>query len=312
MNLVKLGDARVLQPGKLRWLRALGWMVALFVGLGAAFVLFLNGAFRLAAAASGYSFNSFAEAPEGLKLVVVTLGALAVLGLYRSAVHYGEGRRASELALRELPVELFAGLVIGMALMVGAIGLLWAAGWAIVTPQPITRLLPAIRESIQSGVVEETLFRLVLFRLSWRAFGPWWALAISAGLFGGLHLFNPNATWFAAICIAFEAGILLATFYILTGRIWSAIGVHAGWNFTQGWIFGAAVSGAPGAFAGGPMLTRPVEGVPEMLSGGAFGPEASLPALLVCTGAGLSLLWQAWRSGRMASGAPVPQEDTVA
>ncbi len=301
MDGIELGDARVLRPGKLRWLRALGWMVALFGGLILCFVLFASLALRAGVVASGGVYTAAKDAPEGIKFAVIALGALLVLGLYRVAVRYGENRRVSELSLRQLPVELIAGLAIGAVLMAASIALLWAGGWAVITPQPIARVLPAIRESIQSGVVEETLFRLVIFRLSWRAFGAWWALAISALLFGALHLGNPNATWFAALCIAFEAGVLLATFYILTGRAWAPIGVHAGWNFTQGWVFGAAVSGGAGAFAGGPLLTLPAPGVPEILSGGAFGPEASLPGLLVCTGAGLSLLWLAWRKGRMNS-----------
>ena len=299
MDGVELGNARILQPGRLRWLRALGWMIALFVALTILYVLFINLAMRAGVMLSGGVFTSVSAAPEAIKLVVIAIGAALMLWLYSRAVRHGEDRRPAELSPRQLPAELLGGLAIGALLMAASIGLLWAANWAVITPQPIARLLPAIRESIQSGVTEEIIFRLVIFRLTWRAFGAWWALALSALLFGGLHLGNPNATWFAAICIALEAGILLATFYMLTGRIWASVGVHAGWNFTQGWIFGAAVSGGAGPFAGGPLLTQPAEGVPAMLSGGSFGPEASLPGLLVCTAAGVSLLWLSWRKGRM-------------
>lgn len=301
MDKVELGDARVLRPGKLLWLRAIGWMVALFVLIVAFAALFANAALRVGMAASGGAFTRPELVPEPIKFAAIALTALLVLLLYRGAVRLGENRRASELSLRQLPAELIAGLFVGAALMAASIGLLWVTGWAVVTPKPIASLLPAIRGSIQSGVIEEVVFRLIVLRLCWRAFGPWWALALSALLFGGLHLGNPNATIFAAICIALEAGILLATFYILTGRIWAPIGVHAGWNFTQGWIFGAAVSGGSGAFNGGPFSTQPAAGVPEMLSGGDFGPEASLPGLLVCTAAGLSLLWLSSRKGRMSA-----------
>ncbi|RYD54430.1 MAG: CPBP family intramembrane metalloprotease [Sphingomonadales bacterium] len=299
MDGVELGNARILQAGKLRWLRALGWMVALFAALAMLYVFFVNLGLRAGVMLSGGVFTTARDTPEGIKFVVIAAGAVLMLWLYARAVRHGEDRRASELSLRQLPVELPTGLAIGALLMAASIGLLWAADWAVITIQPIARLLPAIRESIQSGVTEEILFRLLIFRLTWRAFGAWWALAISALLFGGLHLGNSNASLFAAICIALEAGILLATFYILTGRIWASIGVHAGWNFTQGWIFGAAVSGGTGPFAGGPLRTEPALGVPAILSGGSFGPEASLPALLVCTAAGISLLWLAWRRGQM-------------
>lgn len=66
---------------------------------------------------------------------------------------------------------------------------------------------------------------------------------LDAVLFGAGHIPNPGATVFTTAAIALEAGIMLAAFYALTGRLWVSIGFHAAWNFTQGYIFGAAVSG---------------------------------------------------------------------
>lgn len=298
MGGIELGGAGVLHSGKLRWLRAIGWMLLLFVGLTAAFTAFTVFGLRFAVEATGGTFTTPKAAPQDVKMAMIVAGVALVMALYVLAVRQGEKRRPVELALGPLPLELTAGLAVGAALMAATLGTLWAAGWVTIQPQPVTRYLPALREMIQSGVLEELLFRLVAFRLLWRAFGVWWALALSAALFGGLHLGNPNATPFAALCIALEAGILLAAFYVLTGRAWASMGVHAAWNFTQGWVFGAAVSGSPGGFSGGPLATQPVAGVPALLSGGAFGPEGSLPALLICTGAGAGVLWLAWRRGR--------------
>lgn len=301
MGGIDLGNAGVLRPGKLRWLRALGWMLALFIVLTAAFTGFTLFGLRPAVEATGGTFTTPKAAPQDVRMAMVVAGVGIVIALYVLAVRLGEKRRPAELALRALPLELGAGLAVGGALMAATLGTLWATGWVTIQPQAITRWMPAVREMIQSGVLEELLFRLVAFRLLWRAFGVWWALALSAALFGGLHLGNPNATLFAGLCIAFEAGILLAAFYVLTGRLWASVGVHAAWNFTQGWVFGAAVSGSPGGFSGGPLASQPVAGVPAMLSGGAFGPEASLPALLICTGAGAGVLWLAWRKGKTAA-----------
>ncbi len=290
---VVLGDARVLHPGKLRWLRAVGWMVLLFFALAALFVFTGRGMLWLELHAAGIPVGkTSAAAPTAFKLWGVIVAALVLLGGYALAVRYGENRRVAELALKPLLPDLIAGVLVGAVLMAVTIGVLWAAGLATVVTEPVTKILNALTDTVQSAVMEETLMRLVVFRLLWRAFGPWWALALSAALFGGLHLANPNASWFAAVCIAFEAGILLAAFYVLTGRAWASIGVHAGWNFTQGWVFGAAVSGTSG-FAGGPLATKAVAGVPAWLSGGGFGPEASLPALLICTAAGVAVLWRA-------------------
>ena len=83
-----------------------------------------------------------------------------------------------------------------------------------------------------------------------------------------------------------EAGLLLGAAYMLTRRLWLAIGLHAAWNFTQGWVWSVPVSG--GSAPNGLLLTR-FHG-PEWLTGGAFGLEASVVALAVVSLAGLALL----------------------
>ena len=62
-------------------------------------------------------------------------------------------------------------------------------------------------------------------------------------LFGLGHIFNPGATAFSSVAIALEAGVLLGGAYMLTRKLWLPIGLHAAWNFTQGFIFDVPVSG---------------------------------------------------------------------
>jgi membrane protease YdiL (CAAX protease family) len=301
MPAIVLGSDRILAPGRWLWLRALGWGLALFV-----LVLLAGTAAALAVAWTGarltgdHALILFSPATPVGQLAYVAM-VPATLAAYVALVRFGERRRPAELALTPAARELAIGLAVGAAMMAVAVALLFAARSVTLAPQPVTSIWNAVALSLQSGFVEEVLLRLIVLRLLWRAFGPWPALALSALLFGLLHLANPNASWFAAIAIAVEAGIMLAAFYILTGRLWVSIGVHAGWNFTQGWVFGAAVSGT-NDFFGGPLSLHPVAGTGQVLSGGAFGPEASFAGLLVGTAVGLVTLHLAWRRGRFRAG----------
>ena len=282
---VELGERRFLHPGKLRWLRALGWAVVLF------FLVALT-AFTSAEALGKLWPKTFGPG----QLFAHVAGAVIGLCAYGLAVWLAEGRKASELALKPLLPQLAAGLLIGAAMFAAVMGIMAVGGLYDIKALGAAPAWTALGNAVQSGVVEELMIRAVLLRLVWRAFGPWIAFAVSAALFGFGHIANPNATVFAAVAIALEAGIMLGAFYALTGRLWMSIGVHAAWNFTQGYVFGAAVSGGNFGPAMANSVARP--GLPEVLTGGAFGPEASAPALVVCTLVGLIVTWMAWRAGQ--------------
>ena len=87
------------------------------------------------------------------------------------------------------------------------------------------------------------LFRGILFRWIEEFGGSWVALAVTSLLFGFGHIVNPNATALSSFAIALEAGLLLGGAYMLTRNLWLAIGLHAAWNFTQGFVFDVPVSG---------------------------------------------------------------------
>lgn len=120
---------------------------------------------------------------------------------------------------------------------------------------------------------------------------------VSAALFGLLHALNPGATATSTAAIALEAGILLAAAYAVTRNLWFPIGLHLGWNFTEGGIFGVAVLGGPAAKG---IFSVSLAG-PRLLTGGRFGPEASLMAIAVCLAAAAVLLILTVRNGGWVS-----------
>lgn len=283
-----LGSAGVLAGGKWRPLRALIWLAFLCVLIVIAYNGVARGALLL-------RFPSTSEAPAVDRLFAAVLGSAALLAAYWVAVRLGERRQVPELDLRRAPFEMLVGLAIGAALMTAIVGVLWAFGWVTIERSVVDRVALALRDSIRSGVLEELVLRLVIFRLLWRAFGVWPAIIVAAMLFGALHLANPDSSLFAAACLIAGEGIGIGL-YLITGRIWGAIGMHAGWNFTQGWIFGAAVSGITD-ISGGPLVLKASSGVPEVLNGGGFGPEASLTALVISLLASGAFLHRAWKLG---------------
>jgi membrane protease YdiL (CAAX protease family) len=242
--------------------------------------------------------------PKGLFSTLAALVfAAANIGLWKALQRRLERRADGEFPAGGAVPEAAAGLLFGIVLfsvMAGAVALLGGLtiggfrGWAC-----LGSLGGMLALAITSGVFEETLFRGVLFRHVETMLGTWAALVITAAFFGAAHLFNPGATWFAAVAIMMEAGILLGAAYMLTRRLWLAVGIHAGWNFAQGWVFSAPVSG--GEAPVGLLITS--RAGPEWLTGGAFGLEASAVAMVTATVAGLVVLVLAVR--RHGSVAPM-------
>ena len=106
-----------------------------------------------------------------------------------------------------------------------------------------TTLATALGIAAASGYIEEVIFRGVLFRIVEESLGTWLALGTTIALFGLAHLGNPNATLYGAAAIGIEAGMLLGAAYVVTRRLWFAVGVHFGWNFMQAGVFGRVSPG---------------------------------------------------------------------
>jgi membrane protease YdiL (CAAX protease family) len=282
MNSVS-GKLRTPTPWRERLLRSsIGRIVAALLAIAVPF------------AAVAIPFNLFVS-DKLLKKAGAVLLTLVVVSAYSGYVRLVEKRSVAELSGPHAVRELGAGMLLGALLLSVTIAVLAALGvYRVTGSNGWLAMLATVPGFILAAVLEEVVMRGVVFRILEQSLGSWLALALSALIFGALHLLNPGTTLLNAGAIMLEAGILLAAAYMLTRRLWLCMGIHFAWNFTQGGIFSAAVSG--GATRG--LLQAKLIGA-EWLSGGAFGVEASAVALLVCTSAAVLLLIAAGRKGNV-------------
>jgi membrane protease YdiL (CAAX protease family) len=208
---------------------------------------------------------------------------------YRAYVRRIERRPVAELARRGAAREAGAGVAFGLGLFGAVIGVLWLlgvyrvwglGGWAAA--------LAALCGAAASGFIQEVLFRGILLRIIREAWGTGIGLACSALLFGLLHATSAGATVLSVLAIALEAGLLLGAAYLLTGRLWFAVGLHVGWDFANDGLFGTGVAGASGAPVRG-LLDGALVG-PTYLTGGALGVEVSAVAVVALIVATIALL----------------------
>ena len=219
--------------------------------------------------------------PDGwLRSVAAVASSAAMLGVYALFVRWFEGHPAQDLPMGRLAGDTAKGLGVGFFYFVAVVGVMYACGcYRIVsfgTDQPAV-LINAFFCGITTAVGEEMLFRGVLFRWIDEKWNLVAALVVSSLVFGFMHLGNPGSTWWSSLAIAIEAGLLLGAAYKYSGTLWLPIGIHWAWNFTQGRIFGINVSGGDV----GASLIQPEISGPDILTGGAFGAEASIIAVVL-------------------------------
>ena len=208
-------------------------------------------------------------------LAYLIVSVLVAYLVYRAYVRLVEKRDVSELSGSGAPTELGLGALIGLGLVTATVTLLWAFGsYTVAGVNSVAVIFVSLANDGAGAFVEEVILRGVVFRISEERLGTWVALAISVLLFALLHLASPGATVVGAIVTGVEGGILLSAAYVLTRRLWLAIGIHFAWDFSQDAIFGIGkdVKGLLQGELGGPTL----------LAGGRAGIEGSSIALLLC------------------------------
>jgi membrane protease YdiL (CAAX protease family) len=136
------------------------------------------------------------------------------------------------------------------------------------------------------GWSEEIAFRGYLLQNLRDGIGLRWAVIISCIFYGVIHMPNPNSTLLSGVLIA-AIGFLRIYGWLSSSQLWLSMGMHAGWNFFQGPIFGFHVSGLDIET----LIQHSVKG-PAWITGGVFGPEAGVVVLpVVILGLAVMYLW---------------------
>ncbi|MEO7198729.1 MAG: type II CAAX endopeptidase family protein [Dokdonella sp.] len=204
---------------------------------------------------------------------------------------------------RRWAMESALGASIGIAEMLIITGLIYVAGGVHLTLDP-ARSLGALGSAawvfLFVALFEETLFRGFLFQRFVEGAGAWPAMLGLGLVFAIAHWGNPDMTGATKVWATIDTGlggIVLGLGYLRTRSLAFPIGFHFAWNWTQGALLGFDVSGFDQAGWLQPLLLNK----PEWVTGGSFGPEASVFAVIVdLTLIGLLWKWKGTGAGRSA------------
>ncbi|MGA9533426.1 MAG: type II CAAX endopeptidase family protein [Anaerolineales bacterium] len=263
-----------------------GWRVGLHAILTLLLVFLFSALLSLIILALGLQDLSLGLTAADYQSPLLVLAPLAGIGLatwiarrwldHRSFISLGF--RTDQHLWRDLlfgilmPALLFA-LIFAFEL---AMGWLTFEGTALTSAslgRGIIQTLGGLAVFIVVGIQEELLSRGYQLQNLVDGLGLPLGLFVTSAIFALLHAANPGASLLSTAGIL-AAGYFLAYGWIRTGNLWLPIGLHIGWNFFQGTIFGFPVSGTGGFH----LLQHSVNG-PTVVTGGAFGPEAGLTGL---------------------------------
>lgn len=149
---------------------------------------------------------------------------------------------------------------------------------------------------VVAAMREEVMFRGYVLQTLEKSWGSVWAIVISSLLFGFLHIINfepgvqLGSKIYSCLCLSIDAGVVFAVAYLFKRRLWFPFGMHFAWNVFEGPVYGTLVSSLN---LGKPLVEAKLIG-PDFLTGGVFGPEASLVEVFVCCLL-VGILWPAAR-----------------
>jgi uncharacterized protein len=187
------------------------------------------------------------------------------------------------------------GLAVGGLGLAAVVGVIFVAGGykaagnvslGLLAPAVLTPFLALFVGYMIQGAAEEVMFRGWLMPLVASRHGLIVAVLLSSGFFTLLHASNidPSKELVLGLFNLFLFAVLLSLYAVKEGSLWGVCAFHTAWNALLGMGFGLEVSGMKVAIAPVVVGLAPVSDAPWWLTGGAFGPEASVAATIVLAG----------------------------
>lgn len=225
-------------------------------------------------------FRPLAEQAEGIASLLLTLtaGVVAIM-VYKLTMKYLARRSTPEISRKRAGIEAGMGLLTGAIFITVSTIIIVAAGgysfqWASAGDTGSV-LISSITSALGAAIIEELIFRGLMFQAIHTLAGNWLALAVTSLFFGVAHLGNTGATLWSAFAITIEAGVLLGSAFLWRRNLWFVMGLHFAWNALEG-LLGIPVSGHSTAGLFTVKVNRAA-----LLTGGDFGLEASIVPVMV-------------------------------
>ncbi len=156
-------------------------------------------------------------------------------------------------------------------------------------------LISLLFVTIQSSA-EEVWCRGFMYERLHERYPLWVSVAVNGAFFGMLHIFNPGASVVPIIGIVI-CGLSYSLIRWYSGSIWTAMGIHAGWNFTQNYLFGLPNSGLVSEAS--IFHLDSATGISTWIYDWAFGVEGGVPSLFIDALVGFIIIIMAVRNGRI-------------
>ncbi|MFN3229853.1 MAG: lysostaphin resistance A-like protein [Asticcacaulis sp.] len=204
-----------------------------------------------------------------------------------------ERRKPNTLGLNGQFVGRYArGLLTGAAFLFSVIALIWLAGgyriegpgvWTAPSPILFVPILALLGGFLIQGGTEELLMRGWLMQLVASRHGLVLAIVINSIMFSVMHAGNitPSMELGLALVNLVLFAVMTSLYAIKEGSIWGVCAWHSIWNWLLGVGFGLEVSGARLAVQSLVVDLAPKTDAPWWLTGGTFGPEASVATTVV-------------------------------